>query len=88
MEVTEIGQGNFTKIVKGKWKQTGKEYAIKVVNKQQLDRVNKHADIFMEKHALALLQDIPSVVDIHATFQDDKNLYLVMDYLPNGELWA
>ena len=31
--VDNVGVGNFTNVVKGKWKQNGKEYAIKVINK-------------------------------------------------------
>jgi serine/threonine protein kinase len=42
----------------------------------------------MEKHVLSLLKEEENIVNIHATFQDDKCLYMVMDYLPGGELWT
>src|SRR4051794_23284059 len=32
------------------------------------------------------LLDNPWVVKLHYSFQDDKNLYLVMEYLPGGDL--
>jgi len=41
----------------------------------------------MEKHALSILKDNQDVINIYQTFQDDLNLYLVMEYVPNGELW-
>ena len=63
-----IGVGNFTNVVKGKWKQNGKEYAIKVINKQKLNQVKKHDDIMMEKYALGKLKEIEEVVDIYSTF--------------------
>ena len=74
-------------MVRGKWKQTGRYYAIKVIGKAEVDRVNKLDDVHMEKHALSHLRDTEGVVKLHATFQDQKNLYLVMDYASEGELW-
>ena len=49
--------------------------------------MNKHLDIYMEKHALGVFKDLDEVVDIYSTFQDYKNLYMVMEYVGNGELW-
>ena len=41
----------------------------------------------MEKHCLQKLKDIPCVIKINATFQDEFNLYMLMEYVENGELW-
>jgi len=46
---------------------------------------NQVAHIRAERDVLALA-DNPWVVKLHYSFQDDKNLYLVMEYLPGGDL--
>ena len=30
----------------------------------------------------------PFIVNVHATFQDDRMLYMIMDYVPGGELFS
>jgi len=46
---------------------------------------NQVAHIRAERDVLALA-DNPWVVKLHFSFQDDKNLYLVMEYLQGGDL--
>jgi len=46
---------------------------------------NQVAHIRAERDVLALA-DNPWVVKLHFSFQDDKNLYLVMEFLPGGDL--
>jgi serine/threonine protein kinase len=42
----------------------------------------------MEKHVLTRLKEVEEVVRIYSTFQDNMNLYMVSEYVENGELWA
>jgi len=46
---------------------------------------NQVQHIRAERDVLALC-DCPWVVKLHYSFQDEKNLYLVMEYLPGGDL--
>ena len=40
-----------------------------------------------EKHILETVAH-PFLVNMWGTFQDDVNLYMVMDYVPGGELFS
>ena len=40
-----------------------------------------------EKHILEAVAN-PFLVNLWGTFQDDANLYMVMDYVPGGELFS
>jgi serine/threonine kinase 38 len=39
-----------------------------------------------ERNALAISDKNPWVVSLKCSFQDSSNLYLVMEYLPGGDL--
>jgi serine/threonine protein kinase len=45
IDLENIGTGNFTNVVKGRYKLTGKTYAIKVINKVEVNKVNKIEDV-------------------------------------------
>ncbi len=88
----ELGNGNFSKIFKGKLKSNGVVYAIKTIEVMTVDRMkrrhrNIHNEILMEKRALSRL-DHPNIVTLYATFKDYGTLYYQMEFLPEGELWS
>lgn len=41
-------------------------------------------EVFSEKNILAKLNH-PSIVKLHSCFLDRKNVYMVLDYAPNGD---
>ena len=54
---------------------TGREYAIKVLDKGHLKRNNKLATALVEKNTLVRLgAGHPGIVHLHWTFQDEQNL--------------
>jgi protein kinase A len=62
-------------------------YAIKVLNKDRIVRSkqvehtnNEQAMLFSVKH--------PFIINLWGTFQDSSNLYMVMDFVPGGELFT
>lgn len=88
----EMGVGNFTRIVLGTHKASGKVYALKLIQKSEVDRMkrrhpNIHNEIQMEKRALGKLRH-PGVITLHATFQDYYCLYFQMEHIRGGELWS
>lgn len=87
VELEHVGTGNFSTIFKGKSKQDGRVYAIKEVEKMKLKRMEKEADIIMEKHCLTKLKEWPYAVQIERTFQDEVNLYIQMEFASVGEIW-
>eukprot|EP01006_Ploeotia_vitrea_P042258 TRINITY_DN66614_c8_g7_i1.p1 TRINITY_DN66614_c8_g7~~TRINITY_DN66614_c8_g7_i1.p1 ORF type:complete len:506 (+),score=291.17 TRINITY_DN66614_c8_g7_i1:168-1520(+) len=80
-----IGRGAFGEVRVAKKKDTGDVYAIKIMKKTEMVKKNQVAHIRAERDVLALA-DNPWVVKLQYSFQDDKSLYLVMEYLPGGDL--
>ncbi len=58
---------------------------MKKLNKGEMEKKNQIAHVIAEKKILASAQN-PWIVDLKCSFQDDRYLYLVMEYLPGGDL--
>lgn len=83
--LTIIGRGAFGEVRVCRHKETKKVYAMKIMRKSEMLKKNQVAHIRAEKNILALA-DNPWVVQLDYSFQDRKNLYLVMEYLQGGDL--
>ena len=83
---TELGSGAFARVVHAKRKQTGDEYAVKIMEKGFIRKHKKVKFVMMEKNVLSQLSH-PHIVKLYFTFQDTDpgNLYMAMD-LCYGEL--
>lgn len=89
--INELGDGNFSKIYQTKYKSNGKVFAMKVIEKNTVQRMkrrhgNIENEIMMEKAVLHKL-DHPSIVILYATMQDFGTLYYQMEFLEGGQLW-
>ena len=62
-------------------------YAIKVLSKE---RVVKMKQVEHTNNEQAMLQSVshPFIINLWGTFQDTSNLYMVMDFVPGGELFT
>lgn len=80
-----ISRGAFGKVYLAMKKRTGDLFAIKVLSKSDLVRKNLVDSVLAERNALAKAQN-PFVVKLFYSFQSEKNLYLVMEYLIGGDL--
>ena len=84
-ELEEIGRGGFGRVQKvrsNRGRTNGKQFAMKVMAK------NRCKEIKSVKNELDLLKNLKSdfVINMHYAFQDEENLYLVMDLLEGGDL--
>ena len=96
--IEELGNGNYSSIYRAKRKADGQTFALKLVEKAQVDKIKKrhpnvHNEIKMEKRALAKLQDgprgeHPNLIKMFRTFQDYYTLYYMMELCEGGEMWA
>eukprot|EP01071_Lankesteria_metandrocarpae_P002536 Lankesteria_metandrocarpae@DN2394_c0_g1_i1.p1 len=85
-----IGCGNFSEVFLVTLKNSNnKRYAMKVFEKDKITRLEKQADVLMEKHALTKLNDPghPNVVHLHHTFKTDTHLYITYDFCEGGDVW-
>lgn len=82
-----LGEGSYSTVMLARHRATGREYAIKVLDKGHLKRNNKLATALAEKNTLVRLgAEHPGIVHLHWTFQDEWSLFFVLDLARNGEL--
>eukprot|EP00808_Paulinella_micropora_P028158 g48717.t1 len=80
-----IGRGAFGEVQVVEKKDDHDIFAMKILKKTEMLKKNQVAHIRAERDVLALA-DNPWVVKLHYSFQDNLNLYLVMEFLQGGDM--
>ncbi|KAL6457252.1 hypothetical protein MHYP_G00342150 [Metynnis hypsauchen] len=80
-----LGEGSFSTVVLAKELSTGKEYAMKILEKMHIRKENKTHYVKRERDILSSLHH-PFFVKLYFTFQDAEKLYFGLSYAKNGEL--
>ena len=80
-----IGKGAFGEVKLVRRKQDGRIYALKSLVKSHMIAGDQVAHVRAERDILAE-SDSPWVVKLFTTFQDTKYLYMLMEFLPGGDL--
>ena len=83
--ITVIGKGGFGKVWKVQYKKTEEYFALKEMSKRKILDKKSEKSINSERKFLSILNN-PFIVNMHYAFQDNDNLYLVMDMLSGGDL--
>ncbi|KAJ2922095.1 hypothetical protein H1R20_g15002, partial [Candolleomyces eurysporus] len=83
--VKVIGKGAFGEVRLVQKADTGKIYAMKLLRKNEMLKKDQLAHVRAERDVLAE-SDSPWVVQLFYSFQDPIYLYLVMEFLPGGDL--
>ncbi|KAJ3127043.1 hypothetical protein HK100_009963 [Physocladia obscura] len=96
----QIGKGAFARVHVIKFKeqkyeecanmtasQLGRTYAIKSLRKADIVKTKQIKHVMSEKNILAMLKS-PFIVELVTTFQDQKHLYLVLEYIPGGDMFS
>ena len=82
-----LGTGSFGRVHLVQSKHNQRFYAVKVLKKQQVVKMKQVEHTNDERR---MLQEVkhPFLVTLWGTFQDSKNLYMVMDFVEGGELFS
>ncbi|CAA6663827.1 unnamed protein product [Spirodela intermedia] len=80
------GVGSYSKVVRAKKKDTGKVYALKIMDKKFITKENKIAYVKLERIVLDQLEH-PGVIRLFFTFQDTYSLYMALESCDGGELF-
>lgn len=80
-----IGRGAFGEVCVVKFKCTEKVFAMKILNKWEMLKRAETA-CFKEERDVLVYGDRRWITHLHYAFQDESNLYLVMDYYCGGDL--
>lgn len=83
--IKTIGRGAFGKVDLVRHKTSKQVYAMKLLSKSEMIKRSESAFYWEERFIMAhAVTDW--IVKLHFAFQDDRYLYMVMDYMPGGDL--
>lgn len=83
--LTIIGRGAFGEVRLCREKTTSNVYAMKKLKKSEMLRRGQVEHVRAERNLLAEV-DSAYIVKLYCSFQDDEFLYLIMEYLPGGDM--
>ena len=83
--ISVIGKGAFGEVHVVRNKQTGEIQAMKKMIKSEMLCKNQVMHVRSERNVLSIA-DTSWIVELKYSFQDESFLYLVMEYLPGGDL--
>ncbi|XP_029704971.1 rho-associated protein kinase 2-like isoform X2 [Takifugu rubripes] len=84
-KVKLIGRGAYGEVQLVRHKASQKVYAMKQLNKFEMIKRSDSAFFWEERHIMAF-SNSPWVVQLCCAFQDDRHLYMVMEFMPGGDL--
>ncbi|XP_065909896.1 calcium/calmodulin-dependent protein kinase type 1-like [Dysidea avara] len=79
-----LGRGAFSEVVKAQDRETGTQYAIKIIDKKQLK--GKEEALQNEIEVLRKVSH-PNIVKLYEMYDDKSKVYLVMELVCGGELF-
>ncbi|XP_034018247.1 rho-associated protein kinase 2-like isoform X2 [Thalassophryne amazonica] len=84
-KVKLIGRGAYGEVQLVRHKDSRKVYAMKQLNKFEMIKRSDSAFFWEERHIMAF-SNSPWVVQLCCAFQDERYLYMVMEFMPGGDL--
>lgn len=63
-------------------------YALKVLKKSMIKQKHQESHLRDERRLLGEMAGCPWIVQLYRTFEDESNVYMLMEYLQGGELFS
>lgn len=82
--LTQVGQGGYGQVFLAQKKDTKEVCALKVMSKKLLFKLDEVRHVLTERDILTTAKS-QWLVRLLYSFQDDKNIYLAMEYVPGGD---
>ena len=83
--LSELGRGSYSKVVKAKYLKDNKIKAIKVMNKDFMEKENKLYQIYLEADLLSKI-DHDLVIKFDGMFSSGRKIYFILEYIENSDL--
>lgn len=83
VDVNKLGQGSYGSVSKAVCKKSKVVRAVKTIPKSQVKNIPR----FRAEIAIMREMDHPNIVKLFETFEDAKNIYLIMELCTGGELF-
>eukprot|EP01129_Flabellula_baltica_P010457 TRINITY_DN4421_c0_g1_i1.p1 TRINITY_DN4421_c0_g1~~TRINITY_DN4421_c0_g1_i1.p1 ORF type:complete len:460 (-),score=86.96 TRINITY_DN4421_c0_g1_i1:43-1422(-) len=81
-----VGKGTYGVVYLCEHRETGEQYAMKVINKEYIRQKNQIKNTMAEMSILARMRH-PFIMRLHYAFQSKNSLYLILDFVNGGELF-
>jgi len=83
MDKKKLGEGSYGSVCKAKHKALNVKRAIKTIPKAQMKNIER----FKQEIAIMKMMDHPNIIKLYESFEDHRNIYLVMELCLGGELF-
>merc|ERR1711874_179440 len=82
-----LGTGSFGRVMLVQHKSNKTHYAMKILDKQKVVKLKQVEHTLNEKRILQAIS-FPFLVSLEYHFKDNSNLYMVLEYVPGGEMFS
>ncbi|EPS34849.1 hypothetical protein PDE_09813 [Penicillium oxalicum 114-2] len=89
--IKTLGTGTFARVWLTRFKDetdTNKVYALKILRKGDVIKLKQVEHVRNERKTLAAVVGHPFITNLVASFSDEQNLYMLLDYCPGGEIFT
>lgn len=84
--IRKLGDGAYGQVYMVRSKKNGMIYGLKELCKDHILKHNKQHSVFRERDLLEQVCDHKNIVSYECTFQDQTNLYFLLEFAENGSL--
>ena len=82
----KLGKGKFGSVYLAREKKSNYVVALKILNKMEIQRLNSEKLIIREIKIHSYV-DHPNIIKLYGFFHDDQNIYLILEYATDGEVY-